>query len=88
MQRMCHTAASHQPERSLDTNSVTTLDKPYLWIKIADEDVGTDVQILLVRRCLIHPHLNITLTESFLITSQYLFTGFPKSLIMFMIFIE
>jgi len=27
-----------------------------LWIKIADEDVGTNVQILLVRRCLIHPH--------------------------------
>ena len=82
------------------------MDRPYLWIKIADEDVGTNVQILLVRRCLIHPHLNetlttsflnitltasflnITLTASFLITPQYSLTGFPKSFIMFMIFIE
>ena len=46
------------------------MDRPYLWIKIADEDVGTNVQILLVRRCLIHPHLSIALTEPFLITSQ------------------
>ena len=35
------------------------LQKSYLWIQIANEDVGPNIQVLLVRRSLVHSHLTI-----------------------------
>ena len=94
MQKMCRIAASRQPMANM-IKIKGLVEQIYLWIQIANEDVGPNIQVLLVRRSLVHSHLTIKdisgrgfLQEDNNKKVRSVFTGFPKSLIMFMIFIE